>query len=99
MAHLYKAVEWQSGSGRWYVNDVSEPSAVSSCWWTPVRILKITPAEYAKMLVQTFHAVDVKYIEEFNMLIFSFLTQEEARKYKNYINAKARRANYICGHP
>lgn len=97
MAHLYKTVEWQSGSGRWYVNDVQELCTVASRWWTPVRMLKMTPNDYVLMLRDKFKAGDFVYTAEKNVLIFSFDTQADARKYKNWINAQARKANYICG--
>lgn len=96
MAHLYKATEWQNGSC-WYVNDVEELASVSSKWWTPLRLLDITVEEFFFLLKDTFNATNFHYNANTNVLMFSFDTQAAARKYKNYINAQARKRNYICG--
>lgn len=95
MAHLYKASEWEGGSGRWYVNDVEDLAGISGYWWVPMRMLGMTPEEYVFMLRDTFKAGNFHYTAEKNVLIFSFKTQADARKYKNWINAQARKAKYI----
>lgn len=95
MAHLYKCSEWSDPCGRWYVNDVEELATVSSRWWTPVRMLEMTPEDYVLMLRDKFHANHFHYTKEANVLIFSFDTQADARAYKNWINAEARRRHYV----
>lgn len=97
MAHLYRMSEWQSGSGRWYVNDVEELTTDASRWWTPVRMLGITFNEYVLMLKDKFNAKHFSYTADVNVLIFSFDTQADARKFKNWINAQARKKQYMCG--
>lgn len=97
MAHLYRMSEWEGCSGHWFVNDLEELSSVSSKWWTPVRMLGMTPNEYVLMLKNKFHANYISYTKESNVLIFSFKTQAEARVFKNYMNKEARKRNYICG--
>lgn len=96
MAHLYRASEWEI-CGRWHVNDVEELATDASKWWTPMRMLGMTPTEYVFMLRDTFHANHFSYTADSDVLIFSFDTQAEARKFKNWLNAQARKRNYICG--
>lgn len=95
MAHLYKTVEWQGTSGRWYVNDVIDLTSLASKWWAPVRLLKLSPVDYVLMLKNNFNASGFRYKKETNVLIFSFSSQEDARKYKNFINKKARESNFV----
>lgn len=97
MAHLYKTTEWQSGSGVWYVADVQELGTSSSYWWIPLKILEISAVDFVKMLKNNFNVYNVRYNKEANVLIFNFKSQEAARKYKNFINKKAREKNFICG--
>ena len=95
MSHLYVTSEWQGASGRWYVNDVTDFTSVACKWWAPVRLLNMTPIEYVLMLKNDFNASDFRYTKEKNVLIFSFATQTDARKYKNFINKKAREKQFI----
>ena len=97
MAHLYKTSEWQGGGGGlWYCNDVEDLAGVSSRWWTPVRLLGITPAEYVTMLVQEFKVDKIHFSYEHNVLTFGWKSQQAMRKYKNWINKKAREKQFYC---
>jgi hypothetical protein len=93
MAHLYKAEEWES-CGRWYVNDTNFTDSQAPFWWIPARILNITLPDYILLLKNIFRATDIQFIEN-KILVFSFDTIEDARKYKNYINKRARETNFI----
>lgn len=95
MSHLYVTSEWQGANGRWYVNDVTDFTSVACKWWAPVRLLDMTPIEYVLMLKNNFKASKFRYTKEKNVLIFSFATQADARKYKNFINKKAREKQFI----
>lgn len=93
--HLFKATEWQIGQ-EWYVNDVSDVlNSNAHKWWTQMRILQLTPEEYIKALKYDFNAKDCHYSEEHNVLVVCFKSQQDARKYKNYLNKKARELNYV----
>lgn len=95
--HIYKAVEWEGSPNHWYVNDVQELSTNAGKWWMPMRMLQITPEEYVNLLVKRFNANHMFYSYEHDVLTFSFATQQEARKFKNWINAEARKRNFIVG--
>lgn len=91
----YKASEWQSPEGSWFVGDTSDLANGSNNWLIPVRILGITPEEYIKMLVEDYKA-NVKFFSSTetgknSLLIFSFNEYAAAHKYVLYINKMARK--------
>ena len=94
MAHLYKASIWQGSSKLWYVSDIEDLGGHSGRWWVPCRILGISPADYARLLIDEFKA-NVRYNEKMNFLYVSWDKEADARRYKNWINQMARKANYI----
>ena len=95
--HLYRVSEWQSsGSGVWYCNDVEDLAGISSRWWTPARMLNMPLDEYVVMLVEEFKVDSISYDPEANVLVFYWKSREACRKYKNWINKKARECNFMC---
>lgn len=94
MAHIYKAEEWES-AGFWHCGDVSRLSAGSNSWWYVPRMLKLSMEEYIYLLKDKFHATNFNYSAKYNVLSFSFKTQAECRKFKNYINKIAREKNFV----
>lgn len=97
MAHLYRMSEWQDGNGKWMVNDVEEVSAAPGYWWYPARLLGVTCAEYVKLLHTKYHAQNIWLSESGNVLVFFFNELADARKFKNELNALARKKNFIIG--
>jgi hypothetical protein len=96
MAHVYKSEEWQSGSGiYWYCNDTSDLAGKAGLWWIPCRILNISPADYVSMLIDEFKVDKISYNIETNTLYFCWKSQTAMRKYKNFINKKARETNFL----
>ena len=98
MPHIYKATTWQGSVGDWYCNDVEDLPGRSPYWWVPCRILKITPVEYVKMLVEEFHVSRLSYSKEKNVLCFSWNKDNgaDAARYCTFINKKAKEAKFIC---
>lgn len=95
MSHVYRCVEWQDATGNWLVNDITSMTSIAVKWWVPMRMLNLTPEDYIRLLKDKFHVNYMKYVKDADLLIFSFTTQEAARKYKNWINKEARNRNYI----
>ena len=91
---LLKYVEWGE-TGAWYCNDTSDLCSVRALWWTPARMLNISPAEYVQLLIERFHPDKIKYSEEHDVLIYSWRKQADMRAFKNWLNAEARKRNYI----
>lgn len=92
---LYKTTEWQSPTGKWYCNNVDDLAGIGSKWWIPARILNISLEEYVLLLINTFKVDTIKYLEDGDVLIFSWNSQSAMRKYKNWINKKAKEINFI----
>lgn len=90
MKELFKASEWQGGSGLYYVNDTTHMTA----WWVHPRVLGISPAAYVELLVKKYNVSNIKYFEESGFLYFGFRTLADARRYKNDINKKARERKF-----
>lgn len=95
MAHLYKASMWQGGSGKYHCSDIEDLGHGSGRWWVPCRILNISPADYVKLLVEKFKVSTIRFNYEMNFLQFNWDKESDCRAYKNWINAEARKANYI----
>lgn len=94
MAHLYKVTEWKGASGLWYCNDVEDLGNGSGRWWVPARMLGLSLDRYVEMLVHDFKVDKISYNEERDVLIYAWRKQADMRKYKNWINDKARKAQF-----
>ena len=93
-AQLLKYVEWGE-TGRWYCNDTSDLCSIRAKWWVPARMLGISPADYVKLLIEKFHPDRIKYSEEHDVLVFSWKRLDDMRKFKNWLNAEARKHKFI----
>lgn len=92
---LLRYDEWQGGSGLWYCNDTSDLCSVRALWWAPARMLNISPEEFTQMLIRDFKPDHLRYCQESDVLIYGWKSQAAMRKYKNWLNAQARKYNYI----
>ena len=95
MAHLYKTVDWQGASGKWYCNDVSDLAGVSGKWWVPARMLGLSLPDYILMLKEKFNATIVKYNPETNYLHFYWEKYSDCHKYVLYINKESRNRKFM----
>ena len=88
MAKVYKAVEWQSASGNWFCND---PDLLTrgDQWLIPAKILNMNIVDYLIMMKEQYNAI-VNIREDGNFAYCFWKSQTDMRKYKNWINAKAR---------
>lgn len=93
--HLYNMTHWECG-GLYYCNDVNNLCGRSAKWYTPMRILGLSVDEYINLLVDTFHASNIKYFDKTDCLIFSFNTEKEAKTFCAYVNKKAKSSKYYC---
>ena len=88
MSHIYKMEEWYDpNSETYHCNDVNVKGG--GVWWLVPRMLQMDPAEYVKMLIETYHA-DVFYFSDKSVLLMSWKSQTECRKFKNWVNKQAR---------
>lgn len=91
--HLMRYEEWKGAIG-WYCNDTSDFKSIGSKWWAPARMLNISPAEYVKLLVEQFHPDSIMYNEERDVLVYWWRKQEDMRRFKNWLNAQARKYKF-----
>lgn len=82
-------------NGRWYCSDTSALGKGSAQWWYLPRMLNISPVAFVDMLIKDFHPDYIKYSQEHDVLIYSWRKQSDMRKFKNWANAQARKANFI----
>lgn len=90
--HILKYSEWENG-GRWYTNDIEDIVKSHPYWWYAKNVLNLSATDFVLLLRDKFNASHFFYQND--VLVYSFDTQEQARKFKNYINAAARKMNYI----
>lgn len=91
---LYQQTEWQSPSGAWHCNCVDNLAGGSGTWYLPARILGLAPADFLEMLITNFKPDHFVYDKEKCFCQWSWNSQSLMRKYKNWINAAARKANF-----
>lgn len=94
-AQLLKYTEWQDASGNWLCNDTSDLCSIRAKWWAPARMLNISPSEYVQLLITQFHPDRIKYFQEEEVLVFSWKSIVAQRKFKNWLNAEARKRKFI----
>lgn len=91
--HILHYDEWQS-NGRWLCGDTSSFVNKSNTWWYIPNLLGISSVDYIMLLKDKFNATYIRYKVEYDVLIFSFDTLADCRKFKNYINKIAREKKF-----
>ena len=92
--HILKYTEWEQG-GYWYCNDVSDIAGPGFHWSAAMRLLNLTPLAFVEMLATQFKPDRIKYDPEHNVLVYCWKSQQAMRKYKNWLNAEARKRNFL----
>ena len=90
---LWKAEEWETSSG-WHCNCVSNLAHNSAAWYIPARILNISPADFIELLFRQFKPDNFYFDENTCFCNWSWKSQANMRKFKNFINAEARKKNF-----
>jgi len=91
---LYKLTEWQTASEKWCCNCVDNLGQNSGAWWHPARILGITPAAFISLLLEEYKPDYFYYNKETGFADWTWNDLNKMRKFKNFINKKAREVNY-----
>lgn len=90
---LYHMVEWQSPTGRWHCGCIDNLARNSGHWAHPASILGMPLVNYVEWVIINYHPI-VWHNEDCSLVFFSWDKQSDMRKYKNYINAAAKKINY-----
>lgn len=91
---LYKMTEWESNEN-WYCNNVSNLANNSGVWWLPARMMKISPAQYLKWVIDNFHPDTIYHSDDCSFIGWSWKKQSDMRIFKNKVNALARQENFM----
>lgn len=93
MSHLMKYTEWES-NGYWHCNDVEDLANGSGYWWHPARMLGLTPAAYLKKVIDEFEPDEVSHSADCSYVGWKWKSQTKMRKFKNWLNAEARKHQF-----
>jgi hypothetical protein len=91
---LYHCEEWQGASGYWYCEHTSSFPRNVQKWVVPARILEMTPADFLKFLMENFKPDKIIHNEDYSFVGWGWNSQAQMRKYKNFINQKARERGF-----
>ena len=95
MSHILKYTEWQSPTGNWYANDVSDLAHGSGSWWHVPRMLQISLTDYILLLKNKYNATDFSYIKERNVLLWHWNNYNDCHKFILYINKEAKNRKFF----
>ena len=87
---VLKLVEWEL-NGYWHAADTNALGKGSSEWWRVPRAINMTLSDYIIMLVTKYKPDRIKYSQEHDVLTYGWKSQAAMRKFKNDINALARK--------
>ena len=94
---ILKITEWQGASGKWYAADTIEFTK----WWVIPRMLEMSLDEYAKMLVEKYHATGLHFVDYGNedkrnsLLLFNFESYTTAHQFVLDMNKFARNKKFL----
>lgn len=91
---LYECKEWQGTSGVWYCEHTASFPRDVQKWIVPARILQVTPADFIQLLIDEFEPDKIYHNEDCSFVGWGWTSQAKMRKYKNWINQKARERNF-----
>ena len=90
---LYKLTEFENISG-WHVLCNEGIGTVANSWYFPARVLGISPAEFIEWLIENYKPDDIHWNKEKCLFFYGWKNQDQMRKFKNFINAEARKKNF-----
>lgn len=95
MAHILHYQEWQSPTGYWHCNDVSDLAGISGCWWVPARMLGITPADFVALLVEKYQPDKISFNGK--TLLYSWKRENYGKMHSFvlWINATSRKKHFL----
>lgn len=95
MKHLLKYTEWKTASGYYVCNDTEDLANGSGYWWLPARMMEMSPAQYAKWVIDNFKPDSIFYTNDCSVISWRWKDLTKMRKFKNTINRIAREKNFM----
>lgn len=90
---IYKLSEWQGSSGKWYCACVDNLGKNSGAWYMDARACMEPLAAHLKDLIEVYGA-EVTPFPDYSGYSFCWESQAKMRKYKNMVNAAARKNGF-----
>lgn len=91
---LYRCEEWKSTTNVWHCEHTASFPRDVQKWIVPARILQVTPADFIQLLIDEFEPDKIYHNEDCSFVGWGWTSQAKMRKYKNWINQKARECNF-----
>ena len=83
-----------TGKMEWHCNYTKERRKVG-LWFHPARILGIPADKYIELVIKEYNAEVYYHNEDCSLVFVQWNNQKDMRRFKNFINKKARERNYI----
>lgn len=93
---VFKMTEWYDGC-YWHCACVDNLAVGSGHWLHGARILGIPAAEYVEYVIKNYNPI-VWHNSDCSILFFKWEKQSDERRFKNFINKKAREYNNNKGY-
>jgi putative lipase involved disintegration of autophagic bodies len=94
MSTIYKLTEFQSPTGRWSVVCTDVLKEKGNHWHYPAKALGISVESFINELQNKYKARIDLYSKEKCFVSYSWEKQSDMRKFKNAVNAGARKRNF-----
>ena len=94
MSHILKYTEWQSPTGKWHTNDISDLGNGSGFWWHVPRMLKMELTDYILFLKDKYNAVNFSYDVNKNVLLWDW-EQKDCHQFTLYVNREAKKRQFF----
>ena len=94
-SHLLKFTEWQSPTGKWHTNDVSDLAHGSGYWWHVPRMVNMKLTDYILFLKDNFNATNFCYNEKDNVLLWDWETYGDCHRFTSWVNQEARKRKFF----
>ena len=91
---LYRLEEWQNTSGYWYCEHTSTHPPGIQKWILPARLLGMTADVFLQWLIDNYKPDYFFHSKSCDFVGWGWKDQTMMRKYKNFINKKAREINF-----
>ena len=95
MSHLLKYSEWQNATGDWLSGDVSKLAEGSNFWWHVPRMLQISLTDYVLLLKDKFHAKNLKYYKDVNLLVWNWDNYKDCHDFTLFVNRESRKRKFF----
>lgn len=95
MSHVLKYSEWQSPTGQWHCNDVSDLGGQAGMWWIPAYLLGKTPSEYVEWLIDNYKPDHVHFNGKTFLYSWAKENYAKCHSFILYINKCARNKNFL----